>query len=89
MNIRDFRESLPGRTTRVAFCRWVNQYLNQRRLNISIPYLRDLEGGRTAPSLALAIAVEDATGGKVKVRDWPGLYKRRTNNKRSHYVVVL
>jgi len=77
MNIRDYRESSPGKSTRVAFCQWINDYLGQRRLNISVPYLRDLESGRSVPSLALAIAVEDATGSKVKVRDWPGLFKRK------------
>ena len=88
MNIRDYRESLPGQNTRVSFCRWINQYLGQRRLNISIPYLRDLESGRSVPSLALAIAVEDATGSKVTVRDWAGLHKRRNSRNRRNYVAV-
>jgi hypothetical protein len=88
MNIRDYRESLPGRNTRVAFCGWINDYLSQRHLNISIPYLRDLESGRSVPSLALAIAVEDATGSKVKVRDWPGLFKRKHRQIRRNDAVV-
>jgi len=88
MNIRDYRESLPGKHTRVAFCSWINEYLAQRHLNISIPYLRDLEGGRSVPSLALAIAVEDATGSKVKVRDWPGLFRRKHHQIRRKDAVV-
>jgi len=88
MNIRDYRESLPGKNTRVSFCRWINGYLSQRRLNISVPYLRDLESGRSVPSLALAIAVEDATGSRVKVRDWPGLFKRKHYQSRRNNAVV-
>lgn len=50
--------------------------MSQRDLNISVPYLRDLESGRSIPSLRLAVAVEDITNRQVTVRDWVGLSLR-------------
>ena len=82
MDIRSYRESRPKYNTRAAFCYRMNLFLRQWSLNISIPYLRDLESGRSVPSLALAVAVEDATAGKVRVRDWPGLKKRMKQRKK-------
>jgi hypothetical protein len=79
MDIRTFRESHPERSTRFAFCHWINEKLEPMSLHISVPYLRDLESGRSIPSLPLAIAVEDISNNCVKVRDWFGLAKRMKN----------
>tara|TARA_R110002051_G_scaffold157026_1_gene228621 strand:- start:13 stop:273 length:261 start_codon:yes stop_codon:yes gene_type:complete len=82
MNIKEFRESRAKSTSRAAFCTRINEYLRTLGLNISISYLRDLESGRCVPSLALANAVEDATGGKVTPREWDGLHKRKNRRKK-------
>ena len=79
MDIRTFRESHPERNTRFAFCRWINEKLEPRSLHISVSYLPDLESGRSIPSLALAIAVEDISNNSIRVRDWLGLAKRQKN----------
>jgi hypothetical protein len=76
MNIRNYRESQPSYNSRFAFCKWINQPLSGMDLSISVPYLRDLESGRSIPSLRLAIAVEDITNSQVTVRDWVGLSLR-------------
>jgi len=76
MDIRNYRESRPVFSSRFAFCKWINEALSQRDLNISVPYLRDLESGRSIPSLRLAVAVEDITNRQVTVRDWVGLSLR-------------
>jgi hypothetical protein len=76
MVVADYRKSLPGRSTRVSFVRWLNGELVRFELKISIGYLRDLEKGRKTPSLPLAIGIERATGGIVSVREWPGLSPR-------------
>ena len=78
MNIRSFRESQPSFNSRFGFCKWMNETLNEKGLSISVPYLRDLESGRSIPSLRLAIAVEDFTKQKVTVRDWAGLSRRQS-----------
>jgi|TARA_R100001163_G_C5039066_1_gene177600 predicted HTH domain antitoxin len=54
----------------------MNETLNPQGLSVSVPYLRDLESGRSIPSLRLAIAIEDFTKKKVTVRDWLGLRLR-------------
>tara|TARA_R110000796_G_scaffold63155_4_gene145607 strand:- start:562 stop:795 length:234 start_codon:yes stop_codon:yes gene_type:complete len=77
MDIRNYRESQPAFNSRFAFCKWINESLSQMDLNISVPYLRDLESGRSIPSLRLAVAVEDFTSRQVTVRDWVGLSLRR------------
>ena len=82
MHIKEFRESRAAATNRAAFCTKLNEYLQTLGLNISISYLRDLESGRCVPSLALANAVEDATGGKVTPREWVGLHKRKKGRKK-------
>jgi hypothetical protein len=76
MDLRTFRESHPQRNTRFSFCYWINEKLEPMSLHISVPYLRDLESGRSIPSLALAIAVENISNNSVRVRDWFGLAKR-------------
>ncbi len=76
MDIRSFRESQPSFNSRFGFCKWMNETLRQFGLSVSPSYLRDLESGRSIPSLRLAIAVEDFTSGKVTVRDWAGLMRR-------------
>jgi len=73
MYIRSYREAQPRFNSRFAFCKWINESLSHKDLNISVPYLRDLESGRSVPSLRLAIAVEDFTKSQVTVRDWAGL----------------
>jgi hypothetical protein len=73
MVIEDYRKSLPNRSTRVAFTKWLNEELQRFNLTLSIGYLRDLEYGRKTPSLPLAIGIEKSTGGVVSVREWPGL----------------
>ncbi len=73
MIITEYRKSLPGKSTRVSFVRWLNEELIRFDMKISIGYLRDLEYGRKTPSLPLAIGIERATGGIVSVREWPGL----------------
>mgnify|MGYP003655578331 CR=1 FL=1 len=78
MDIRSFRESQPAYNSRFGFCKWMNETLNQNKLSVSVAYLRDLESGRSIPSLRLAIAIEDFTRKKVTVRDWVGLLKRKT-----------
>ncbi len=75
MNIADYRSSLPRNNTRVSFCAWLNGRL-PTGVQVSVPYLRDLESGRAVPSLLLAVTIEDATGGVVSTREWPGLSKR-------------
>jgi len=77
MDIRSYRESQPSFNSRFGFCKWINETLMQNGLSISVPYLRDLESGRSIPSLRLALAVEDFTNKKVTVRDWEGLRRRR------------
>ena len=77
MDIRSYRESQPAYNSRFGFCKWINETLMQTGLSISVPYLRDLESGRSIPSLRLALAVEDFTNKKVTVRDWVGLQRRR------------
>jgi hypothetical protein len=54
----------------------MNETLEAQGLSVSVTYLRDLESGRSIPSLRLAIAVEDFTKKKVTVRDWAGLQLR-------------
>jgi hypothetical protein len=76
MDIRSYRESRPKYNTRHAFCMWINGDLSDRGLSLSVSYLRDLESGRSCPSLMLAIAVEDVTNHQVTVRDWLGLRRR-------------
>ena len=73
MVIENYRKSLPGKSTRVAFIEWINGELGRFGLSLSIGYLRDLEYGRKTPSLPLAIGIEKSTGGVVSVREWPGL----------------
>lgn len=73
MVLEIYRKSLPGKSTRVAFTKWLNGQLGEFDLSLSIGYLRDLEYGRKTPSLPLAIGIEKATGGVVSVREWPGL----------------
>ena len=73
MRIEDYRKSLPGTSTRVAFSNWLNGQLNGLELQVSVGYLRELESGRRIPSLPLAIGIEKVTGGVVSVREWPGL----------------
>lgn len=73
MVIEDYRKSLPNRSTRVAFTKWLAAELDRFGLSLSIGYLRDLEYGRKTPSLPLAIGIEKSTGGVVSVREWPGL----------------
>ena len=80
MDIMTYRKSLPQKSTRIAFCHWINERLAGHGLRISVSYLRDLESGRVIPSLPLAIAVEDVSGGVISVRDWYGLSKRRLQN---------
>ena len=77
MDIRSFRERQPAYNSRFGVCKWMNEALNVKGLSVSVAYLRDLESGRSIPSLRLAIAVEDFTKNKVTVRDWAGLSKRR------------
>ena len=76
MDIRSFRESQPSFNSRFGFCKWMNETLNPQGLSVSVAYLRDLESGRSIPSLRLAIAIEDFTRKKVTVRDWLGLQLR-------------
>jgi hypothetical protein len=76
MVVTEYRKSLPGRSTRVAFVTWLNGELVRFEMKISIGYLRDLEYGRKTPSLPLAIGIERATSGIVSVREWPGLSPR-------------
>lgn len=76
MDIRSFRESQPLFHSRFGFCKWMNETLEAQGLSVSVTYLRDLESGRSIPSLRLAIAVEDFTKKKVTVRDWAGLQLR-------------
>ena len=57
MQVQDYRASLPGKSTRAAFVGWLNDELDPLGQRISIAYLRDLEGGRKGPSLALAVAI--------------------------------
>jgi hypothetical protein len=76
MQVQDYRASLPGKSTRAAFVGWLNDELDPLGQRISIAYLRDLEGGRKVPSLALAVAIEHVTGGVVSVREWPGLQSK-------------
>ena len=80
MNIADYRQSHPRHSTRVAFCSWLNEKLPSG-ITISIPYLRDLESGRSIPSLLLAVSVEKATGGVVSTNSWPGLSRRLHKRK--------
>jgi hypothetical protein len=77
MDIRTFREMNPAISSRARFCAWINDQLNKKGLNVSAPYLRDIESGRAIPSLALAIAIEDLTKRSVTVREWAGLAKRK------------
>jgi len=79
MDIRTFREMNPAISSRARFCAWINDQLNKRGLNVAAPYLRDIESGRSTPSLALAIAIEDLTKRQVTVREWAGLSKRKEN----------
>jgi len=76
MDIRSYRETQPSFNSRFEFCKWINETLMQNGLSISVPYLRDLESGRSIPSLRLALAVEDFTKKQVTVRDWVGLSRR-------------
>ncbi len=76
MDIRSYRETQPSFNSRFGFCKWINETLMQNGLSISVPYLRDLESGRSIPSLRLALAVEDFTKKQVTVRDWVGLSRR-------------
>jgi hypothetical protein len=76
MDIRSYRETQPSFNSRFGFCKWINETLMQSGLSISVPYLRDLESGRSIPSLRLALAVEDFTKKQVTVRDWVGLSRR-------------
>jgi len=76
MDIRSFRESQPAFNSRFGFCKWMNETLRPKGLSVSVSYLRDLESGRSIPSLRLAIAIEDFTKTKVGVRDWAGLSRR-------------
>ena len=75
MTVTDYRESHPGCETSAKFVTWLNGRL-PGRMTITVSYLRDLEYGRSVPSLMLAVAIEDATGGVVSVREWPGLVRR-------------
>jgi len=77
MDIRSYRESQPSFNSRFGFCKWMNETLIQIGLSVSVSYLRDLESGRSIPSLRLALAIEDFTSHKVTVRDWAGLKRRR------------
>ena len=77
MDIRSFRESQPAFYSRFGFCKWINETLRPQGLSVSVPYLRDLESGRSIPSLRLAIAIEDFTKKKVTVREWTGLTSAR------------
>jgi hypothetical protein len=70
MVVETYRKSLPGKSTRVAFTKWLNEQLGEFDLSLSIGYLQN---GRKTPSLPLAIGIEKATGGVVSVREWPGL----------------
>ena len=40
-------------------------------LGISRPYLSDLLDGARNPSIEVAVQIEEATDGAVRVRDWP------------------
>ncbi len=44
-----------------------------RRIRVKPSTVYNLRRGDFTPSLALAIRIEDLTGGKVSVRSWPGL----------------
>lgn len=77
MDIRSYRESLWKYNTRHAFCMKLAPELKSRGLSMSKSYLRDLESGRSVPSLPLALAIEDLTDRKVTVRDWRGLHRVR------------
>ena len=51
-------------------------------LGISVPHLCNLEAGRKLPSLALAVAIEQAAG--ISVRAWlqpAGLHKIRSRGR--------
>jgi hypothetical protein len=77
MDIRTYRESQNRYNTRHAFCLWINADLADRGLSLSVSYLRDLESGRSCPSLPLAVAIEDITDNQVTTRDWAGLFKSK------------
>lgn len=81
MDVKNYRQSLPRRSTRAAFLSWLNTALEPYGKSISVSYLRDLEYGRKVPSLELAIVVADVTNGVVSVADWPGLQDRLSRNK--------
>lgn len=76
MDITTYRASLPDRSTRTAFCGWLTGELSAYGLSFSVPFLRDLESGRSIPSLPMAVAIESITGGALGVREWPGLQNR-------------
>lgn len=73
MRCKDYRQSMPGKSSRAAFIDWINPELNKDGVNLSIDHLRHLEQGERIPSLVLALSIERATGGVVSVREWPGL----------------
>ena len=79
MDITTYRASLPDRSTRSAFCSWLTDELSPYGLTFSVPFLRDLESGRSVPSLPMAVAIEMVTGGVLGVREWPGLKMRLKN----------
>jgi transcriptional regulator with XRE-family HTH domain len=41
-----------------------------RQIGVSEAYISDLRKGKRSPSLAVAFAIEDATGGAVTARSW-------------------
>jgi transcriptional regulator with XRE-family HTH domain len=41
-----------------------------RQIGVSEAYISDLRKGKRSPSLAVAFAIEDATGGVVTARSW-------------------
>ena len=41
-------------------------------VGVSKGYMSELVSGPKTPSLEIAIKIEDATGGKVRPRDWVG-----------------
>ena len=73
MRCEDYRKSTPGASTRVLFVDYLNKRMSRYDVTITVAHLRELEKGRTIPSLVLALSIQKATGGSVSVEEWPGL----------------
>ena len=61
MTLDEFLSAERGRQVKLA-----------RRLGVASSTISDIRSGRSAPSLDLAIRIEDATGGQVTARELAG-----------------